>query len=141
MGGVRVLVIPRIIAELFILNTGSAIVAVQLVWRSRTFWSFRKLNSTGHWPEMEPRSKQKTGELFLVFARLEQSKQGVVLIMIKEKAQPTTRAQRFVANETPDGYHQTIGGSGSRRRACRTTIRLFGGREARWMRFTINAGT
>jgi hypothetical protein len=90
---------------------------------------------------MEARSKQITGQLFLVFARLEQSKQGVVLIMIKEKAQPTTRSQRFVANETPDGYHQTIGGSGSRRRACRTTIRLFGGREARWMRFTINAGT
>jgi hypothetical protein len=57
------------------------------------------------------------------------------LIMIKEKAQPTTRSQRFVANETPDGYHQTIDGSGSRRRACRTTIRLFGGREARWDAF------
>jgi hypothetical protein len=30
-GRVRVLVIPRIIAELFVVDTGSAIVAVQLV--------------------------------------------------------------------------------------------------------------
>jgi hypothetical protein len=50
---------------------------------------------------------------------------GVKLLIVeKGKEQPTTRAQRFVANKTPDGYHQTIGGS--RRgctRACRTTIR------------------
>jgi hypothetical protein len=129
------LAIPRIIVELFIVDTGSAIVAAQPVWRSGTFWSFRKLNPIEHWPEMESRSKQKTGQLFLVFARLEQSKQGVVLIMVREKHNLPQERKDLSPTKHPDGYHQTIDGSGSRRRACRTTIRLFGGREARWDAF------
>lgn len=69
--------------------------------------------------------------------------EGVVLLMIREeKIEPTGRARKFVSNETQARYHQTIGSTGSGcTRACRTTIRLFGGREARWMRFTLNAGT
>lgn len=60
----------------------------------------------------------------------------------EEKIGPTGRARRFATDETPARYHQTIGST--RRgctRACRTTIGLFGGREARWMGFTLNAGT
>jgi hypothetical protein len=84
---------------------------------------------------MEARSKQITGQLFLVFARLEQSKQGVVLIMVREKHNLPQERKDLSPTKHPDGYHQTIGGNGSRRRACRTTIRLFGGREARWDAF------
>jgi hypothetical protein len=75
--------------------------------------------------------------------RTTQTERVVLLMMIREeKIEPTGRARKFVSNETQARYHQTIGSTGRGcTRACRTTIRLFGGREARWMRFTLNAGT
>ena len=125
----------QIIAKSIVLSIWSATVA-WLVWISMDFLSFPRAQQHTKQGSI---SKQNVGQLFLVFAQLEQSKQGWnCWKQREEKIRPTERAQEFVANKTPDGYKQTIGGS--RRgctRACRTTIRLFGGRKARWTGFTL----